>query len=107
MDDNLYIEKEKRIKREITRLNSLLKNLDPKKKRAVSSLIKNAAFMSVTLEDAQEKINRDGFEEKYQNGANQFGNKKTTAVDVHNNMTKNHAHVMKQLTDLLPKEQPK
>ncbi|AJQ57903.1 MULTISPECIES: hypothetical protein [Bacillus] len=107
MSNNQELEKEKRIKREMTRLNSLLKNLDPKKKRAVSSLIKNAAFMAVTLEDVQDKINKNGIEEQYQNGANQFGNKKTIAVEVHNNMTKNHAQVMKQLTDLLPKEQPK
>jgi hypothetical protein len=107
MSDNLDIEKEKRIKREMTRLNSLLKNLDPKKKRAVSSLIKNAAFMAVTLEDLQEEINKNGVTEQYQNGANQYGVKKSSAVEVYNTMIKNHVQVMKQLTDLLPKEQPK
>ncbi|MEH6975898.1 MULTISPECIES: hypothetical protein [Bacillus] len=107
MSDKQDLEKEKRIKREMTRLNSLLKNLEPKKKRAVSSLIKNAAFMAVTLEDLQEKINKNGTTEHYQNGANQFGTKKSSDVEVHNNMTKNHAQVMKQLIDLLPKDPPK
>ncbi|MEN1934206.1 hypothetical protein AAIE21_01055 [Paenibacillus sp. 102] len=82
MSDNKDLEKEKRIKREMTRLNSLLKNLEPKKKRAVSSLIKNAAFMAVTLEDLQEEINKNGTTEHYQNGANQFGVKKSSAVEV-------------------------
>ncbi|PEB56233.1 hypothetical protein CON65_15860 [Bacillus pseudomycoides] len=106
MSDSQDIEKEKRIKREMTRLNSLLRNLEPKKKRAVSSLIKNAAFMAITLEDLQEEINEKGVTEQYQNGANQFGIKKSSAVEVYNTMIKNHVQVMKQLTDLLPKEPP-
>lgn len=91
----------------MTRLNGLLKKLDNKKKKAVDSLIKNAAFMAVTLEDLQEEINEDGVTEKYQNDANQFGVKKSSAVEVYNTMIKNHVQVMKQLTDLLPREEPK
>lgn len=106
MSDNPEIEKDKRIKREITRFNGVLKNLDDKKKKAVSSLIKNAAFMAVTLEDLQEKINRDGVTEQYQNGANQFGVKKSSSVEVYNTMIKNYAQAVKQLTDLLPKDVP-
>lgn len=69
MSVNPELEKEKRIKREMTRLNSLLRNLDAKKKIAVSSLIKNATFIAITLEDLQEEINKNGVTEKYQNGA--------------------------------------
>lgn len=101
------LDKEKRIKTEISRLNTLLRNLDAKKKKAVSSLIKNAAFMAVTLEDLQKEINLNGVTETYQNGANQSGVKKSSAVEVYNTMIKNHVAVMKQLTDLLPKEAPK
>lgn len=107
MSDNPEIEKDKRIKKEITRLNGVLKNLDDKKKKAVTSLIKNAAFMAVTLEDLQEKINRDGVTEQYQNGSNQFGVKKSSSVEVYNTMIKNYTQVVKQLTDLLPKDVPK
>jgi predicted transcriptional regulator len=107
MSDKLELEKDKRIKTEVSRLNSLLKNLDAKKKKAVSSLIKNAAFMAVTLEDLQEEINRNGVTETYQNGANQSGVKKSSAVEVYNTMIKNHVQVMKQLTELMPKDVPK
>lgn len=107
MSEKKELEKHKRIKREITRLNGLFKMLDPKKKKAVDSLIKNAAFMTVTLEDLQEEINEKGVTERYQNGANQFGVKKSSAVEVYNSMIKNHVQVMKQLTDLLPKEEIK
>lgn len=107
MGENVELEKQKRIKQEIARLNGLLKNIDDKKKKAVVSLIKNAAFMAITLEDLQDEINENGVTEKYQNGANQFGVKKSSAVEVYNTMIKNHVQVMKSLTDLLPKEEPK
>ncbi|MCM3600640.1 hypothetical protein M3175_07845 [Robertmurraya korlensis] len=107
MDEEKKIEKLKRIKREISRLNQLFKNLEPKKKKAVESLIKNAAFMAITLEDLQDDININGTTEEYQNGANQKGIKKSSSVEVYNTMIKNHVQVMKALTDLLPKEEPK
>jgi cysteinyl-tRNA synthetase len=106
MSDNQESEKLKRIKKEITRLNGVLGKLDKKKKRAVESLIKNAAFMAVTLEDLQDEINQNGVTETYQNGANQHGVKKSSAVEVYNTMIKNHVQVMKQLTDMLPKDEP-
>jgi tryptophanyl-tRNA synthetase len=101
------IEKEKRIKKNVSRLNSLLKSLDPKRKKAIASLINNAAFMAVTLEDLQRDINKHGVTEQYQNGANQFGTKKSSAAEVYNTMIKNYSQSIKQLTDLLPKEAPK
>jgi len=67
-------------------------------------MIEKAAFMSVTLDDLQDEININGVIEQYQNGANQFGVKKSAAVDVYNTMIKNYTSIMKQLTDLLPKD---
>lgn len=107
MSGSNELDKQKRIKKEITKLNGLLKNISSKKKKAVDSLIKNAAFMVVTLEDLQEEINEKGVTEEYQNGANQSGVKKSSAVEVYNTMIKNLSQLMKQLTDLLPKEDPK
>jgi malonyl CoA-acyl carrier protein transacylase len=107
MSDTQEKDRLKRIKREISRLNQLFKDIAPKKKKAVESLVKNAAFMAVTLEDLQEEINLNGVTEKYQNGANQSGIKKSSAVEVYNTMIKNHVQVMKSLTDLIPKEAPK
>lgn len=101
------IEKGKRIKKEIKRINTILKEIDKNTIKGVKSLIENAAFMSVTLEDLQETINTDGPVSEYQNGANQWGTKKSPEVEVYNVMVKNHMAIMKQLTDLLPKEIPK
>ena len=100
-------EKERRINEEIERINGLISEIDDKKKEAASSLVTNAAFMTVTLQDLQQEINKKGVTETYQNGANQKGVKKSSAVEVYNTMIKNHVQVIKQLTELLPKSELK
>jgi hypothetical protein len=100
-------EKLRRISEEIKRLNKLFGEIDLKTRKAVHSLVENAAFMSVTLEDLQEEINENGVTETYQNGANQFGVKKSSVVEVYNLMVKNHMGVMKQLAELIPKPKGK
>jgi hypothetical protein len=61
----------------------------------------------VTLLDLQETINREGAVSKYQNGENQWGTKKSPEVEIYNTMIKNHMTIIKQLTDLLPKQAAK
>ena len=46
--------KEQKIKKEIARLRRVFKDLDKNKLQTVESLIKNAAFMAVSLEELQE-----------------------------------------------------
>ena len=96
--------KDERVKKEMRRLKRIYKDMDPDVKKATQSLIENAAFMVVTLEDLQETINREGVISEYQNGANQWGTKKSPEVEIYNTMIKNHMSIIKQLTDLLPKE---
>lgn len=98
------IQKQLDIKKEITKLNRLFSDMDKKYKRTVQSLIENAAFMAVTLRELQEKINKDGLVCEYQNGENQWGTKKSPEVEIYSTMIKNYSAVMKQLTDLLPKD---
>lgn len=96
--------KEEKIKREFSRLKRIFKDLDKNKLQTVESLIKNAAFMAVSLEELQEIINEEGYTVEYQNGANQSGTKQSDAVKTHIAMTKNHAAIIKQLCDLVPPE---
>jgi hypothetical protein len=98
--------KETKIKEKIDELVSIFSNLSEDTQRTVRPLIDKAAFMSVTLDDLQDEININGVIEQYQNGANQFGVKKSAAVDVYNTMIKNYTSIMKQITELLPKEEP-
>ena len=99
--------KEQKIKKEIARLKRVFKDLDKNKLQTVESLIKNAAFMAVSLEELQEIINAEGYVVEYQNGENQKGTKQSDAVKTHIAMTKNHAAIIKQLTDLVPPEKKK
>ncbi len=95
------------IKKEMARLKKIFKQMEKDKWDTILSLIKNAAFMAVTLEDLQETINREGAVSEYQNGENQWGTKKSPEVDIYNAMIKNHMAIIKQLTDLLSKDKPK
>jgi glycerol-3-phosphate responsive antiterminator len=104
-----YLEREERIKKEIKRLKRIFKKLGLNKKKmdAAISLIKNAAFMTITLEDLQEQINAEGVISTYKNGENQWGTKQSDEVKTYNTMIKNHSSLIKQLTDLLPPEKRK
>ncbi len=99
----MNIEKDKKIKAEIKRLSSILKNIDQDKKKGAKSLIENAAFMSITLKELQETINIKGVVSEYQNGANQWGSKKSPEIEIYNTMVKNHMAIMRQLIELTPK----
>lgn len=98
---------DERIKKEKTRLNGIFTKLPPNIKKIAKSLIENAAFMTITLEDLQKTITESGVTCEYKNGENQWGIKKSPEVEIHMQMTKNHSMVMKQLADLIPKEVPK
>lgn len=100
-------DKRAKIDAEIKQLSNLLNDVDTKSKKIVDSLVKNAAFMAVTLEELQETMNENGVVSEYQNGENQWGTKKSPEVEIYNTMIKNHAAIMKQLTDLRPKTLPK
>lgn len=97
------IEKHDRIEEEKKKLTRQFTQLDNKTKKVLSSLIDNAAFMTIELQDLQENIKKNGVTCEYQNGANQWGTKKSPEVEVYNSMIKNYVTIMKQLSDLLPK----
>lgn len=97
------LEKEKDIKQEINRINGFLKEIEPKVKKGVKSLIENVAYMAVTLRELRDDINQEGLITEYQNGENQFGTKKSPKVEIYNTMVKNYTSSFKTLLDLLPK----
>jgi hypothetical protein len=97
--------KEQRIKKEVNRLKKLFQDMPTHIMNKVISLIENAAFMTITLEDLQATIIKDGAVSKYQNGENQWGTKKSPEVEIYNTMIKNHMGIIKQLTELVPEKQ--
>ncbi len=99
--------KEQIIKAEKRKLAGIYTRLDKKTKKSVDSLIDEAAFMAASLYELRQIIDEKGYTEEYQNGANQKGTKKCSEVEIYNTMIKNYMATVKQLTDLLPKEQAK
>ena len=108
MNENVQIYSEKqrkaKIKKEKKRLEEIFKNIETNRSKLVESLIADAAFQRVTLEETREIISRDGVIEVYQNGANQRGIKKSSAVEVYDKMVNTYSKIIKQLCDLLPEK---
>lgn len=99
------IKKTTRIQREKDRLFTIFKDLEPNKLKTCTALIDRAAFITISLEDLEEQLNKTGWIESYQNGENQSGMKKAAAADVHISLTKNLNTIVKQLLDLVPPAQ--
>ena len=97
---------DEQIKREVNRLNRIFKNIDDDKKEIVKGLIENASFMSVQMSLMIKRINEEGVTIRYQNGENQWGYKKSPDVETYNSFIKQYTTIIKQLTDLLPKDDP-
>ena len=94
------------IQKEEKRIIKFLKNksIDNDKLNIAMDLIKDIAYMTVKTTGLKEEIDTNGIIEEYKNGDNQYGRKKSAAVDVYLNMTKQKSTLIKQLTDLLPVE---
>lgn len=98
-----YLKDDKRTKKEIGKLRHLFKDLQGDKKTLCQKLIENAGFMAVMLEELQEDIKNNGYKEEYRNGENQYGFKRSIAADLYQVTIKNYSNAIKQLSDLLPK----
>lgn len=94
--------KESRINEELSRLNLKFELVDANQREVLAPMLQNAAFMKVTLEDLQEKINQEGVVEVYQNGANQHGMKQSATLQSYNSLIKNYASIMKIIAQLVP-----
>ena len=97
------IQKEKKIKQEINRLKKLCKDFDKEKIKTLEGLINEVAFLKVTLEY---DLLKNGLVELFEQGPNQY-NRERPEVKIYNSFFKSYSSTMKQLIDLLPKEEQK
>lgn len=97
--------KEEIIRAEKLQLSKISAKYDSNTKKATASLIDEAAFQAASLYELRQIINEKGYTEIYQNGANQKGIKKASEVEIYNALIKNYQATIKQLTDLIPKEE--
>lgn len=97
------IDKEKMIKREITELKKIFKEIDEDKKPFADRLIQQCAFMLTTLNELQETLNEQGSIELFVNGKQEML-REHPAAKTYNTMIKNYNSIIKQLLDLLPED---
>ena len=104
----IYTEEERKalISKEFRKLKKNLKEIDETRKLTVEKLFREAAFMTVTLDETRQIIARDGIIEEYQNGANQKGLKKSSAVEVYDKMITTYTKVVEQINKALPEPIP-
>lgn len=96
---------DERINAEIDRLNGILVNLHESKRNIAKELIKNIAFMSVTLEDLQELIKNQGPIVMFEQGS-QSMMIENPAQKSYNTMVNRFTTATSKLFDLLPKDLP-
>lgn len=98
------LEKDELVKKELNKIKRTFKDLDGDVKKLNQKLLYNAAWLAVSLDDLMKTMDENGVVIEYQNGANQWGTKKSPESELYTNWSKQYAQIMKQLSDLLPKE---
>lgn len=107
MSTKKELTKEERIKKEISRLNKIYKDIENKRKATVEGIIQRAAHLRIALEDFEVDLETNGYTEPFSQGDQEPYDRKRPIADLYNTMNTSYQKAIKQLTDLLPKELPK
>lgn len=97
--------KETKIKKVISKYKKIFENIPDKQKPFAEKLYSRAAFMDVTLDDLQERVNTDGPVIKTINGNGFETTLEHPAQKSYNTMIKNYNSTIKALIDLLPEDE--
>lgn len=100
------LEKDKKIKAELRKLKKLFENLEKDKIELANRLMQQASFMFVTLLELQEIINEKGPVDLFEQGSQKII-REHPALKTYNATIKNYTVTIKQLNDLLPKNEAK
>jgi len=100
--------KEERIVKEERRLKRVYRDLSKDKASITQGLIRRASYMRTTLEDLEKDLDENGMWEMFSQSENQEPyERERPAARLYNTINKNYQSIIKQLSDLLPKEAPK
>lgn len=97
------IEKDVLIKKEISRLTKIFKDIGENKKQTVKGLIEEAAFMKATLAELKEEIDKNGPIDEMPQGDYSIL-REHPALKSYNTMVQRYTNVIDKLLGLLPKE---
>jgi hypothetical protein len=97
---------DERIKKEERRLKRIYKNIDKDNKAIIDGLIQRAAYMRVTLEDWEKDIMENGYYEMFtQSEKTDPYERERPVARLYNTMNANYQKIIKQLGDLVPKQE--
>lgn len=96
--------KAERIIKEERRLKRNYKEIQKDKLAVADGLIRRAAFMRASLEDMEVDLDANGFVEMFRQGDQEPYERERPVARQYQQMNKNYQSIIKQLTDLLPKE---
>ncbi|ALP03654.1 TPA: hypothetical protein KRE09_003902 [Clostridioides difficile] len=97
------LEKEKKIKQEVSRLKKNYKDLEKEKVKILDGLINEAAFLKISLEGTREILTKEGLTEIFKQGKQEF-ERERLQVKIYLNFMKLYSSVMKQLIDIIPSD---
>ncbi|MCC0627744.1 hypothetical protein IC171_02355 [Clostridioides sp. ES-S-0171-01] len=95
------LEKEKKIKQEVSRLKKNYKDLEKEKIKILDGLVNEAAFLKISLEETREILTKEGLTEIFKQGKQEF-ERERLQVKIYLNFMKLYSSVMKQLIDIIP-----
>ncbi len=105
---NEDLTKVERIKKEERRLRRIYKKIDKDNKAIIDGLIQRAAYMRVTLEDYEVDLDEKGYVELFsQSEKTDPYERERPVARLYNTMNKNYQSIIKQLSDLVPKQEVK
>lgn len=100
--------KEERIKKEQRRLVAIYKEIPKESKSIIEGLIPRAAFMRATMEDMEKDLDENGFVEFFsQSEKTEPYERERPVARLYNTINKNYQSIIKQLSDLVPKQEVK
>lgn len=103
-NESISIKAEK-IKKEKARLNKIYTDISKENKGIIEGLINRAAFMRVTLEDMEIDLDTGGFVEMFsQSEKTDPYERERPVARLYNTMNKNYQSIIKQMSDLIPKD---
>lgn len=97
----------KRIDREKNRIEKNFTKIDEKKRAVARGLMKRAAFMRVELEELEADLLEHGWTEWFSQGEQAPYKRTRPEADHYHKLNAGYQKIIKQLTDLLPKDEAK
>ena len=99
------LDKDARLLKEERRLRRIYRTIDKDNKAIIDGLIRRAAYMRVTLEDWEIDIDKNGYYEMFtQSDKTDPYERERPVIRLYNTMNKNYQSIIKQLSDLVPKQ---